>query len=112
MSNCFLLIGRIMPNESLFTYIFGQSPSTFDNRTFIPVFDISDLPFNVTGVVQQTCGDNLECLFDVGATGRIEVGQATRNTQITYNETIMLSQPGRVIEIRNNFLLSCFSSYL
>ena len=101
-----------MPNESLFTYIFGQSPSTFDNRTFTPVFDISDLPFNVTDVVQQTCGDNLECLFDVGATGRIEVGQATRNTQRIYNETIMLSQPGRVTELKKQFLLVCFSSYL
>lgn len=88
--------GRISATDSLFTYIDGQSPTTFDNPSFTPAFDASDLPFaNMPGVA-EVCGDNLECLFDVGATGDIEVGQAVVDIQITYNETVEESQPSNI----------------
>lgn len=42
----------------------------------------------------EVCGDSLKCLFDVGATGDIEIGQVSVQVQIMYNETIEISQPG------------------
>ena len=92
---CILLTaGRISANESLFTYDSGQSSEIFNDLTFAPVLDIADLPFSNMSGVAETCGDNLECLFDVGATGDIEVGQVSVQVQKTYNETIEISRPG------------------
>ena len=89
----FFYTGRINATDSLFTYIPGQSATTFDNTAFSPVFDVSDLPFaNMSGVA-ELCGNSLECLFDVGATGDLEVGQVAVEVQITYNETVEVSQP-------------------
>ena len=94
--------GRISANESLFTYIVGQSASTFDNPSFTPVFDATDLPFaNMPGVA-EVCGDSLECLFDVGATGNLDVGRAAVDVHNTYNETVEVSQPSEYIFVQWN----------
>lgn len=42
--------------------------------------------------VEEVCGDSLECLFDVGATGDLEIGRVVVEVQITYNETVEVSQ--------------------
>lgn len=84
--------GKINANDSLFTYVPGQLPATFDNPDFTPIFDASDLPFaNMSGLV-QICGDSLECLFDVGATGDFDVGMVAVEVQIEYSETVEDSQ--------------------
>ena len=57
------------------------------------MFEAADLPFaNMSGVA-EVCGESLECLFDVGATGDIEVGRVAVEVQITYTETVEISQP-------------------
>ena len=90
--------GRIHADDSLFTYTPGQSAATFDDPSFTPVFDLSDLPFaNMSGVA-EICGDSLECLFDVGATGDIEVGLVDVEVQVTYNETVEISNPVSAID--------------
>lgn len=86
--------GRISAHNSLFSYIRGQSSANFSDPTFIPVFDVSELPFSNMVGVHEACGDSLECLFDVGATGDIEIGQVSVQVQIVYNETIEMSLPG------------------
>ena len=40
----------------------------------------------------QVCGDSLECLFDVGATGDVDVGLVVVEVQVEYNETVEDSQ--------------------
>lgn len=85
-------VGRISAEESLFTYITGQSPSTFNQTSFTPVFDIDDLPYEITNETTAICGDNIQCLFDIGATGDVAIGMATLESFVTYNETVMLSQ--------------------
>ena len=46
--------------------------------------------------VAEICGDSLECLFDVGATGDLEVGRDAVEVQTTYNETVEVSQPSKL----------------
>lgn len=62
--------------------------------------------------VTEVCGDSLECLFDVGAIGNLEVGEATLNIQITYNETVEESQPSNCnpLPIPINYPIYCFES--
>lgn len=52
--------------------------------------------------VEELCGDSLECLFDVGATGDLEVGRVAVEVQITYNDTVVVSQPSKCITFRWN----------
>ena len=85
--------GRINSTQSLFTYIPGQSADTFNDPSFAPVLELSDLPFSNMAGVEEVCGDSLECLFDVGATGDLEVGRAAVETQIAYSKTVKVSQP-------------------
>ena len=42
----------------------------------------------------EVCGDNVECLFDIGSTGLISLGNITLEAQIEFNETLDLSEPG------------------
>jgi deleted-in-malignant-brain-tumors protein 1 len=81
--------------DSLFTYVPGQSPATFNNPDFVPIFDVSDLPFSNTSGVVQVCGDSFECLFDIGATGDIDAGLAAVEVETTYNETVEDSRPSK-----------------
>lgn len=83
-----------MESESLFTYNPGQSVITYMDTVFVPVFDPLELPFfNMPGA-DEVCGDSLECLFDIGSTGLISVGNITLEAQIDFDETLELSQPG------------------
>ena len=91
----FFNAGRITAADSLFTYILGQSADTFNNHSFTPVLDISELPFANMAGVEDVCGDSLECLFDVGATGDLEVGQVAMEVQITYNEIVEVSEQSK-----------------
>lgn len=47
--------------------------------------------------MDEVCGNSLECLFDVGATGDLEVGRVTMEVQIIFNETVEVSQQSRLI---------------
>lgn len=83
--------------ESLFTYNPGQSMESFSDTNFVPIFDPTDLPFfNMSGAA-EVCGDSFECLFDVGSTGLISIGNLTMEAQISFNETLVLSEPGRLL---------------
>ena len=67
---------------------------TYSDTEFVPIFDPTELPFfNMPGAA-EVCGDSLECLFDVGSTGLISVGNLTMEAQISFNETLVLSEPG------------------
>ncbi len=90
-------IGRVVSeSESLFTYDIGQSLETYMDTAFVPVFDPLQLPFyNMPGAA-EVCGDSLECLFDIGSTGLLSVGNITMEAQTDFSVTLDLSEPGKV----------------
>ena len=54
-----------------------------------------ELPFaNMTGM-NNTCGDNRDCIFDLGATGRMDVGQMTMEVMNSYHNIELLSLQGK-----------------
>lgn len=93
-----MYVGRVVSElESLFTYNPGQSVGSYSDTNFVPIFDPTDLPFfNMSGTA-EVCGDSFECLFDVGSTGLISVGNLTMEAQISFNETLILSEPGKLL---------------
>ena len=64
--------GRIENVDSLFHYAPGESYSTFARTEFQPLF-LEDVLANMTDVqrtkAEQTCGENIECVFDFAVTG-------------------------------------------
>ena len=65
---------------------------TFADTAFVPVFDLEDLPFANISEASETCGESLECLFDVGSTGVIEVGKVALEARREFNRTLELAK--------------------
>ena len=47
----------------------------------------------------ETCGEDVFCLFDVAATGRMDIGLSTLNGSQNFEELVNLSYPGNEILI-------------
>ena len=61
-------------NESLFCYKDSENFSTFYDPEFVPSFFPSFDDPELERQANATCGDNFACIFDVAATGRLELG--------------------------------------
>ena len=59
---------------------------------YSPVFSDPELEANASTI----CGDDLFCLFDIAATGRIDIGMATLQGGINFNILVELSKPGQL----------------
>ena len=69
------------PTNTIFTYYTGYSFSSYTNDTYVPLF-LSDGPISFGNstlelLARSKCGNNNECLFDVSATGLLEVGDSS-----------------------------------
>ena len=82
------------PAESLFTYKPGESWATFYDPFFTPTYEpvFSDPVLETEA--NTICGDDQFCLFDIAATGRIEVGLSTLEGSQNYEMIVNLSRPG------------------
>lgn len=82
-----VLVGRIKPSESFFTYLPGTNYSTYNDLTFVP--DFGPPAFNDTALyaeVLEVCGDNEECIYDAARTQSIAVGKASRIADETFQQ--------------------------
>ena len=81
------------PLESLFTYQPGETWTTFYDPYFVPiyrpVFSDNTLEQQATAV----CGTDLECLFDMAATGRMDIGQVSVEIEQEIEEILQLQIP-------------------
>ena len=87
------------PLESLFTYQPGESWVTFYDPHFIPVYTPT---FSSTTLEQQAntlCGDDAECLFDIAATDRVDIGQVAVDSGQEIDEILQLQIPSNYITI-------------
>ena len=74
--------GSTTANESLFTYEEGASHSYYFNAEYVPIFlDQDNLVFANATLGQKArdvCGDNKQCLFDIHTTGKVSIGEASK----------------------------------
>jgi hypothetical protein len=69
------------PRESLFTYQSKGGWDTFHKPKFVPLFDIV-FPDNATETeAHEVCESDQYCLYDIAATGIIDIGISTKDTQ-------------------------------
>lgn len=78
----------------MFTYNEEESWSTFYQPNFVPFFE----PTFSTPLLEQqantVCGDDIFCRYDIAATGRTDIGQATLGSNMELERIINISLPG------------------
>ena len=74
--------------ESLFTYQPGESWATYYDPFFSPIYE----PVFSDPILEQEaasiCGDNFFCLFDIAATGVMDIGLSTLTGNIEYEDIL------------------------
>ena len=102
----FTVVGIIDdPSDSLFTYKFGQDWSTFYFPDFIPVYEPSFVDPVLEDKANKICGDDLFCKFDIAATGRVEIGEATYQGGQDFEQLVNLSKPSNKLVVYINMSL-------
>lgn len=67
---------------------------TYYDPNFEPLFEPTFSNATLEEQAMETCGDDIFCLFDVAATGRMDIGLSSLNDNQDYNEIVNLSYPG------------------
>ena len=94
----FMCVGIITSSdESLFTYPFTKNWKSFYYPSFSPIYTISFSNSTLEKKAKEICGDDEFCLFDIAATGRVEVGEATFTDGQDFELLINLSKPSKNI---------------
>ena len=81
------------PRGSLFSYPPDESWATYYSPFFLPVFQPEFQDADLEMEANRLCGDDIFCLFDVAATGNIELGLSTLHTSQEIAEQERLSLP-------------------
>ena len=81
------------PDDSKFYYRDGESWQTFHEPTFTPVYQPVFSDPALEAQATALCGNDSFCLFDVAATGRLDIGLSTLSGSRDVELVIQLSLP-------------------
>lgn len=84
----FLILGQIDASQSLFTYRTQESPATFMDLDYVPMF-IDNITWTNDSFRQRAesvCGNNTNCLFDVAVTVDTSFGASTKQLEEDNNQ--------------------------
>lgn len=68
---------------------------TFYDPDFVPLYEPRFTNSTIQTEALEACGGDTFCLFDIAATGRMEVGLSTLSASQELEDIIEVSQPGR-----------------
>ncbi|XP_023931054.1 protein mesh [Lingula anatina] len=83
---------RTSSATTLFTYEIGTNHSTYQNTSFVPLFEVPLSSANTTELY-LICGDNDQCIFDYVSTGNTDIAQATKNSVEDYATAVTDTEP-------------------
>ena len=85
------------PSDSLFTYQPGESWATYHDPFFVPLYEAVFSDVELEQQANELCGDDQQCLFDVAATGLVELGQSTLVVGQEFEVILQTLIPGMVL---------------
>jgi len=94
--NCLGIIDS--PVDSLFTYKPGETWSTFYEPYFVPIYQPVFSDSTLQQQATEVCGSDLECFFDMAATGRQDIGQVSVEVEQEIEEILELQVTGNIIK--------------
>ena len=80
--------------RSLFFYQPGESWDIFYDPYFLPSYQPNFSNPELESQAEEICGEDTFCLFDIAATGNVDVGRATRESSMFIEEIYSFSIPG------------------
>ena len=91
------------PSESLFFYDFPKRWSTYYDPSFTPVYEPVFTDASLEEKANEICGNDDFCKFDIAATGRTEIGEATLNGGRIFDVILNLSQPSNLLYQQDSY---------
>jgi hypothetical protein len=79
--------------DSIFSYEGSQFWSSFYEPSFTPVFEPTFASVEVEQQAKEMCKNDSFCLFDIAATGRVDIGLSTLSGSIEFERIVKLSTP-------------------
>ena len=86
--------------KSLFVYQPDKNWYTFYDPYFTPSYQPPFTSPDIETRAREICGDDRFCLFDIAATGNIDVGVATLETTAIIEQIYTFLLPGRYVTVR------------
>ena len=87
--------GIISEDASLFTYSSDDSWATYHDPHFISSYDPQFSSPSLESEAISACDEDEFCLYDMAATGRIEIGLSTLDGSRSLEEIVKLSYPSK-----------------
>ena len=81
----------------MFTYPFTKTWRTYYNPSFTPVCEPVFTNTTLEEKANEICGNNEFCKFDIAATGRTEIREATYKGSQGFERLVNLSKPSKLI---------------
>lgn len=92
----FFIIGIIKnARDSLFSYAFSKTLETYYDPSYIPTYEAVFTDPSLEQEAIRICGNDEFCKFDIAATGRVEIGEATFNGGQAIEQLVNLSKPSK-----------------
>ena len=82
-------------SQSLFSYDSSSDFFSFYDPTFTPTFNPQFNNSELEEQAKQVCQGDTECLFDIAATGRMEIGMATLEQQVIIENAREITKPSQ-----------------
>ena len=79
----------------MFTYSFTETWRTYYDPSFTPVYEPVFNDATLEEKANEICGNDEFCKFDIAATGRIEIGEATYNGGQDLERLVNMSKPSK-----------------
>ena len=90
-----LILGIVdTPSDSLFTYQPGDNWATFYDPFYEPSYQPAFATPELEAEANDLCGDDVFCLFDVAASGDMDIGISTLKGGREIREIASLQIPG------------------
>uniref|UniRef100_A0A1X7V5I7 EGF-like domain-containing protein n=1 Tax=Amphimedon queenslandica TaxID=400682 RepID=A0A1X7V5I7_AMPQE len=79
--------------DSLFSYSFSKTLETYYDPSYTPTYEAVFTDPSLEQEAIRICGNDEFCKFDIAATGRVEIGEATFNGGQAIEQLVNLSKP-------------------
>ena len=92
-----IFIGRVDQKDS-FLIVVRNAPTatTTKDSTYVPLFETPPVDATTATLIEETCGDNSECAYDIAVTGNVDVGRETLDDIEEHMMIINLTLPSRI----------------
>ena len=89
----------------MFTYSFAKTWRTYYDPSFTPVYEPVFNDADLEEKANEICGNDEFCKFDIAATGRTEIGEATYMGSQGFELLVNLSKPSKLFTLKYQYFL-------